>query len=141
MVIDTSALIAVLTGEPDAERYKTAIDRDAKRLMSVASILETTIVLESRYGEEGPRELDVLLRRLPIESVPVDCDQLEWARHACRAYGKGRHPAALNFGDCFSYALARLTGEPLLYKGADFARTDIRGALDGQDSTGPNASG
>lgn len=132
MVIDTSALIAVLTREPDAEEYKAAIDRDAKRLMSVASILETAIVLESRYGEEGPRELDALLRRLPIEAVPVDCDQLEWARYACRAYGKGRHPAALNFGDCFSYALARLTGEPLLYKGADFARTDIRSALEGR---------
>jgi ribonuclease VapC len=129
MVIDTSALIAVLTGEPDAEAYAVAIDRDAKKLMSVASILETTIVLESRYGEEGPRELDVLLRRLPIEAVPVDCDQLEWARYAWRAYGRGHHPAALNLGDCFSYALAKRTGEQLLYKGADFARTDIRSAL------------
>ena len=132
MVIDTSALIAILTRESDAEEYKDAIDRDAKRLMSVASILETTIVLENRFGEEGPRELDALLRRLPIEAVPVDCDQLEWARYACRTYGRGRHPAALNFGDCFSYALARLTGERLLYKGADFARTDIRSALEGQ---------
>jgi ribonuclease VapC len=83
----------------------------------------------------------VLLRRLPIELVPVDCDQLEWARHACRAYGKGRHPAASNFGDCFSYALARVTGEPLLYKGADFAKTDIRSALEGQCSAKPNAAG
>jgi ribonuclease VapC len=132
MVIDTSALIAVLTAEPDADEYEDAIGRDPKRLMSVASILETAIVLESRYGEEGPRELDVLLQRLPVEAVPVDCDQLEWARYACRAYGKGRHPAALNFGDCFSYALAKLTGERLLYKGADFTRTDIRSVLEDQ---------
>ena len=87
MVIDTSALIAVLTGEPDSDAYEVAIDRDAKKLMSVASILETTIVLENSFGEEGPRELDALLRRLPIEAVPVDCDQLEWARYACRLYG------------------------------------------------------
>lgn len=141
MVIDTSALIAILTGEPDAKEYEDAIDRDPKRLMSVASILETTIVLESRYGEEGPRELDVLLRRLPIEAVPVDGDQLEWARYAWRAYGRGHDPAALNFGDCFSYALARQTGEPLLYKGSDFAKTDVRSALDAQGSTKPNAAG
>ena len=105
-------------------------DQDSKRLMSVASILEATIVLENRFGHEGPGELDGLLRRLPIDAVPVDSDQLEWARYAYRTYGRGRHPAALNFGDCFSYALAKTASERLLYKGADFSRTDVRSALD-----------
>lgn len=130
MVIDTSALIAVMTGESDAGEYERAIDRDSKRLMSVASILEAGIVLENRFGHEGPGELDGLLRRLPIEAVPVDSDQLEWARYAYRTYGRGRHPAALNFGDCFSYALAKTTAERLLYKGLDFCRTDVISALD-----------
>jgi ribonuclease VapC len=133
MVIDTSALIAVMTGEPDAERCESAMDRDARRLMSVASVLETAIVLEKRFGQEGPQELDALLLRLPIEAVSVDLDQLEWARYAHHTYGRGRHPAALNFGDCFSYALAKTAGEPLLYKGSDFSRTDVRSALDNQD--------
>ena len=130
MVIDTSALIAVMTDEPDAGQYESAIKRDAKRLMSVASILEAAIVLEKRFGQEGSRGLDELLRRLPIEAVPVDGDQLEWARHAHHTYGRGRHPAALNFGDCFSYALAKTTGERLLYKGSDFSRTDVTSALE-----------
>lgn len=130
MVIDTSALIAVMTCEPDAGQYESAIKRDAKRLMSLASILEAAIVLEKRFGEEGPRALDELLRRLPIEAAPFDGDQLEWARYAHHTYGRGRHPAALNFGDCFSYALAKTTGERLLYKGSDFSRTDVRSALD-----------
>lgn len=132
MVIDTSALIAILTGEPDAERYEGAIDRDASRLMSVASILEAAIVLEKRFGQEGAGALDEILRRLPIEAMPVDSDQLEWARCAHHMFGRGHHPAALNFGDCFSYALAKTTGEPLLYKGSDFSRTDMRSALDDQ---------
>jgi ribonuclease VapC len=130
MVIDTSVLIAILTGEPDAERYESAIDRDARPIMSVASILETTVVLENRFGHDGPGELDAVLRRAPIEAVSFDADQLEWARYAYHTYGRGRHPAALNFGDCFSYALAKTTGERLLYKGSDFSRTDIRSALD-----------
>ena len=132
MVIDTSALIAVLTGEPGAEQYENAIDQDARHLMSVASILETTIVLENRFGPDGSREFDALVQHLPIEAVPVDADQLEWARHAFRTYGRGRHPAALNFGDCFSYALAKTSGERLLFKGADFSRTDIGGVVDQQ---------
>jgi ribonuclease VapC len=133
MVIDTSALIAVMTNEPDARRYEDAITRDARRLMSVASVLETAIVLEKRFGEEGPRALDELLRRLPIEAVSVDGDQLEWARYAHHTYGRGRHPAALNFGDCFSYALSKSTGERLIYKGTDFSCTDIGSALDDQN--------
>ncbi len=130
MVIDTSALIAVLTGEPDAEQYEKAIDRATRRLMSVASILEAAIVLDKRYGPDGTSELDAIIRRLPIEAASVDADQLEWARYAHRTYGKGHHAAALNYGDCFAYALAKNTGERLLYKGSDFSRTDVGSALD-----------
>ena len=129
MVIDTSALVSILTSEPDAEQLEDAIDRDAIRLMSVASVLETSMVIESRFGADGERELDLLIRRLPIEIRAVDRDQLEWARFAFRTYGRGRHAAALNFGDCFAYALAKVTGEPLLYKGSDFGRTDLVSAI------------
>ena len=96
-------------------------------------------MLENRFGEEGARELDLLIARLPIEIIPVDGDQLEWARYAYRTYGRGRHEAALNFGDCFSYALAKLTGEPLLYKGADFERTDLPSASRSSPSIGQSA--
>jgi ribonuclease VapC len=129
MVIDTSALIAVVTGEPSAAEIEAAIDRDPKRIMAAASVLEASIVLESRYGDAGTRELDLLIQRIPIEIPPFDGDQLEWARYAFRTYGKGRHRAALNFGDCFSYALSKLTGEPLLFIGDDFHRTDLAAAL------------
>jgi ribonuclease VapC len=131
MIIDTSALVAILTDEDDAEKLENAIDRDTARLMSTASVLEAAIVLESRYGEAGTRELDLMIQRLPIEIRPVDFDQLEWARFAFHTYGRGRHPAKLNFGDCFSYALSKVTGEPLLYKGADFAQTDLVSASAG----------
>jgi ribonuclease VapC len=130
MVIDTSALVAVLCNEPDAERYEEIIDRGPSRLMSVASALEAVIVLESRFGDSGAQELDLLIHRLPIKLVAVDLDQLEWARLAFQRFGRGRHPASLNFGDCFSYALAKVTGEPLLYKGNDFSQTDLPAAWD-----------
>ena len=129
MVIDSSALIAVLIGEPEAERLESAIGRDSKRLMSVAWVLESTIVLDTKFGDAGPRELDLLVHRLPIEVIPVDLDQLEWARFASHTYRRGRHAAKLNFGDCFSYALSKVTGEPLLFTGRDFVRTDLISAL------------
>src|ERR1700680_3612589 len=129
MVIDTSAMVAILTSEVGSDQLKNAIDRDATRLMSIASALETSIVLESRFGEAGTRELDLIIQRLPIELRPVDWDQLEWARFAYHNYGRGRHTAKLNFGDCFSYALSKITGEPLLYIGNDFAQTDLVSAL------------
>ncbi len=125
MVIDTSALVAILTNEEEAAELEQAIDQDATRLMSAASVLETAIVLEGRFGEAATHELDLMIQRLPIEIRPVDRDQLEWARFAFHTYGRGRHAAKLNFGDCFSYALAKSTGEPLLYKGTDFSHTDI----------------
>ncbi len=128
MVIDTSVLVAILTNESGKQVFYEAIERDPIRYMSAASVLESSVVLESRFGDEGGRELDLLIARLPIEVRVIDLDQLEWARHAFRTYGKGRHPAGLNFGDCFSYALSKTTGEPLLFQGNDFSHTDILAA-------------
>ncbi len=125
MVIDTSAVVAILTGEPKAEILIEAIAVDARRLLSTASYVEAAIVLESRFGDAGGREFDMLLLKAGIEIVDVTAEQAELARHAWRTYGKGRHPAGLNFGDCFSYALAKTTGEPLAFTGGDFARTDV----------------
>jgi ribonuclease VapC len=128
-VIDTSALIAMLGNESDAPKFEVAIERDPVRLLSAGSLLEASIVIEARYGEAGGRELDLLIHKAQIEIVPFDQEQADLARDAYRRYGKGRHAAALNYGDCFAYALCTLRGEPLLYKGDDFARTDVRSAL------------
>ena len=128
MVIDTSALVAILLGEPEAGSFASAIAGDSKRLVGVFSALETGIVIEARKGEPGGRELDLLLRQAKIEIVPMTAEQFEIARSAWRKYGKGRHPAGLNIGDCCSYALAKCTGEPLLFKGNDFSKTDIEEA-------------
>ncbi|MGV2827320.1 type II toxin-antitoxin system VapC family toxin [Myxosarcina sp. GI1(2024)] len=125
MVIDSSALITILCDEPERYDFNRKIEADFCRLVSTASVLETSIVLENRYGEEAYRELDFFLLKATIESRPFDTEQLEIARRAYRQYGKGRHPASLNYGDCFSYALAKQTGEPLLFKGNDFSQTDI----------------
>jgi len=129
MIIDTSALLAVLNREPGADRFQAAILTAAPCRMSVANVLEASIVVEARGGAEAGRELDLFLKRADIQPVPVTVEHLEAARQAWRRFGKGRHPAGLNFGDCFSYALALVTGERLLYKGDDFARSDIPGAL------------
>jgi ribonuclease VapC len=125
MVIDTSALMAVLLQESDADRVAQAIDAGSPRLLSAASLLEASIVIESRKGEAGGRELDLLLYRAGIEVVAVDQNQAETARAAWRRFGKGRHPAGLNYGDCFAYALARSRRLPLLFCGHDFSQTDI----------------
>jgi ribonuclease VapC len=125
MVIDSSAIVAILFGEPEARAFAHAIDQDPMRLMSAVSVLEATMVVESELGEAGGRELDLLLHRAGIEVIGFPAEQLDAARHAFRGYGRGRHPAGLNFGDCFSYALAKSTGQPLLFKGNDFARTDV----------------
>jgi ribonuclease VapC len=126
MVIDTSALVAMLSDEPDAALYEAAVAADPVRLMSTASYLETAIVIESRYGEPGGRELDLWLHRAEVQLVAVTAEHAETARVAYRKYGKGRHPAGLNYGDCFTYALTQTSGEPLLYKGNDFTHTDLR---------------
>ena len=126
MVIDTSAVLAILFEEPESPTIRQAIEDDPIRLMSSGSFLETSIVIEARFGEHGGRELDLLLHTAQIEVVSVDRDQAEVAREGYRRYGKGRHPAGLNFGDCFAYALAKTSGEPLLFKGSDFSQTDVR---------------
>jgi ribonuclease VapC len=129
MVIDSSALIAIILEEPDSSGYVSAIASDTKRLVSVAALLECSIVLMRRIKDySGVTALDTLILQLRIIAVPVDHDQTLFAREAFRRFGKGRHKAGLNFGDCFSYALARQTGEPLLYKGDNFSRTDITSA-------------
>ena len=128
MIVDTSAVLAVLFGEPDAERYERAIAGASRCRMSVASLLEAAIVLESRSGAAGGHELDVFVERALIELAPVTAEHAQAARRAWRRFGKGNHPAGLNFGDCFAYALAEATREPLLFKGRDFALTDIEAA-------------
>ena len=128
MIIDSSALIAVVNREIDAERYEEAMLTAPNCRMSVANILETSMVVESRGGAAAGHEFDVVLARAGIEPVPVTVEQMEAARQAWRRYGKGNHSAALNFGDCFAYALASVTGEPLLFKGDDFSETDIAAA-------------
>ncbi|MGH6681100.1 MAG: type II toxin-antitoxin system VapC family toxin, partial [Bradyrhizobium sp.] len=107
MVIDSSAIIAVLLNEDNAVGFAQAIEAAPQRLLSAANLLEASIVIESRKGEAGGRELDLLLYRAAIEIVAVDQDQVETARIAWRRFGKGRHPAGLNYGDCFAYALAK----------------------------------
>lgn len=125
MVLDTSALLALLLDEPEAESFRLALEHDTVRLVSAASVLEAALVIETRKGEAGGRELDLLIHKAEIVVVPADETQVAEARRAFRRFGKGRHPAALNYGDLFAYALARTSGEPLLFKGDDFARTDI----------------
>ncbi len=125
MVIDTSALLAILQDEPERRTFNEAIEETASRVMSVATFVEISIVIESRYGADGLRDLDDFLERAGIELAAVDVEQAKAARRAFSRFGKGRHPAGLNYGDCFSYALASQRAEPLLFKGADFSQTDV----------------
>jgi len=125
MVIDTSAIVAIALDEFGAAELEVQIADDPVRLVSAATVLEATMVLETRLGDSGGRELDLWFLKIGAEIVSVDVEQVDAARRAWRRYGKGRHAAALNYGDCFSYALALTRGEPLLFKGEDFARTDI----------------
>ena len=128
MIIDSSAILAILFEEADAERFKEAIADAWPRRMSVVALLEATMVVEGRGGAEAGNDLDAFLERTRVELVPVTAEQAAAARGAWRRFGKGNHPAALNFGDCFAYALATVSGEPLLFKGEDFALTDIEAA-------------
>jgi ribonuclease VapC len=125
MVIDTSALIALLSMEPESARLAGAIESDETRLVSAATVVEAGLVVESRFGADGGRELDLLIAKAAMSIEPVTAQQADVAREAWRRYGNGRHSAGLNFGDCLSYALAKVTGEPLLFKGDDFSHTDI----------------
>ena len=126
MVLDTSAIIAILLGESEADAFAVAIANDTKRLMSAFSALEAGVVIEAKKGEAGGRELELLLHRSQVEIISLDLEQTEVAKAAWRAYGKGRHPAGLNIGDCCAYALSKISGEPLLFKGDDFSKTDLQ---------------
>ena len=125
MIIDSSALLAILHLEPEAERFARAISLDQSRFISAANWLETSIVISLRVGEEGLHDFDLLTSKLKIETVPVTSKQAEIARWAFLHYGKGIHPARLNFGDCFAYALSKEMGQPILFKGEDFGKTDL----------------
>ena len=128
MIVDTSAILAILLSEPEADDYERKLADRWPRRMSVATLLEATMVAESRGGRSLGHALDDYLRRAQIEFVPVTREQADAARQAWRRFGKGNHPAGLNFGDCFSYALAITSGEPLLFKGNDFAQTEVESA-------------
>lgn len=129
-VIDTSALLAILLGEPDAERFEQALfESRGDASMTAATLLETMLVIESRNPQTGVHDLRTLIDVFTIEVEPVTHDLAEVAFRAWKRFGKGRHPASLNYGDCFSYALARQADVPLLFKGEDFAQTDVRSAL------------
>lgn len=128
MVIDSSALIAILFKEPERYSFQEHIRLAPSRLLGATSLVETSVVILARWHKEGISVLHELLADMRIEIVPFSADHARLAVDAFRRFGKGRHPAGLNFGDCFSYALAKATGESLLFKGDDFSRTDIRRA-------------
>jgi ribonuclease VapC len=134
MVIDTSAVIAILSSESDALILARTIESVTVRRISAASLLEAAIVIEKRTGTLGGAKLDQFVAEADIQIEPVTAEQSQIARLAFRMYGKGRHPAALNFGDCFSYALAKSVGEPLLFKGNDFSQTDVKLAISSSDA-------
>ena len=127
-MIDSSALIAILQDEPERAAFVRKLGADRVRLLSAANWLEAAIIVDDRLGEAGARDLKLFVLEAAIEIVPVTAAQAELARVAYRRFGRGNHPARLNYGDCFAYALARETGEPLLFKGDDFSRTDIPAA-------------
>jgi len=126
VVIDSSVLLAILLAEPERSHFVDLITEASVRLLSAANALETAIVSESRLNTVGGHELDILIQKAAIEIVSVDSEQFSVARQAWRKYGKGRHPAGLNFGDCFAYALSKVSSEPLLAKGTDFQKTDLQ---------------
>jgi ribonuclease VapC len=128
MILDTSAVIAVLQNEESAERLVAALENEPVRRISAANLVEAGIILQARFGDHGERELDLFVQRAHVEIIPVTEEHAEYARSAYRRFGRGRHAAGLNFGDCFAYALARALDEPLLFVGDDFKQTDVRPA-------------
>ena len=129
MVVDTSALMAVLLAEPEAEAFLRAFQASQVKLISTATLVEAKIVVARALGEPGLQHLDLLLQKAEIDPVPLHQEHVHWALRGWRQFGKGRHRAALNLVDCFSYALAMATAEPLLFKGDDFGLTDVVIAL------------
>ena len=126
MVIDSSGLIAILLAEPDAEYYANLLSEASDIYISAVSVFESSIVIESKKGQEGAKEYDLLLEIISPTIVAFDSQQAILARIAWQNYGKGRHPARLNFGDCCSYAIAKYLNQSLLFKGDDFSKTDIQ---------------
>jgi ribonuclease VapC len=129
MVLDTSAVLAMLFVEPEAEAFARAVARAEYRRISAANLLEAGIVADHQADARAGRQLDALVARIELSTEPVTAEHVRIARQAYLDFGKGNHPAGLNFGDCFAYALAKATGEPLLFKGDDFQRTDIQAAV------------
>lgn len=129
MIVHTSAALAVVLGEPGFEVFAAAIASSEVRRISAASFLEASIIVESRARDRGLRQFDSFIRESELAIEPVTHEHALIAREGFSNYGKGRHPAGLNFGDCFAYALAKSTGEPLLFKGDDFRQTDVLPAL------------
>lgn len=125
MIIDTSALVAILDQEPEAGRIARTLASTSERMLSAANLVELGIVMQARRGDDGARDVDLLLGKLRVEIVPFTARQAEIARKAFRRYGRRQHDAKLNFGDCFAYALAKDTSAPLLFKGDDFGKTDV----------------
>ena len=125
LVLDTSAIIAILQNEPPAERLIDVLKRTPRRRLSASSLLEASIVMFARFGDAGEREVDLFVYRLDVDVIPVTMEHIDIARSAYRRFGKGQHPACLNFGDCFPYALSVSLGEPLLFTGNDFSQTDV----------------
>jgi ribonuclease VapC len=125
MIVDTSALIAILEQEPEAERIARTLASTSERMLSAANLVEVGIVMQARRGDDGARDLDLLIAKLKVEIVPLSARQADVARKAFRRYGRGRHGARLNFGDCLAYALAKDESAPLLFKGDDFGQTDV----------------
>jgi ribonuclease VapC len=128
MILDTSALVAILYREPEAEAFVERIHATETSRISVANYVELSMVIEHQLGPEGMRQAEAFFRRAGIVIEPVSVEQGELARQAFLDFGKGRHRTGLNFGDCFAYALAKAYGEPLLFKGNDFSQTDIQAA-------------
>jgi len=125
VIIDTSALVAILDQEPEAKRIVRTLASAPERTLSAANLVEAGIVMQARRGDDGARDLDLLLAKLRVDIAAVTASQADIARKAFRRYGRGRHPANLNFGDCFAYALAKDKSAPLLFKGNDFGQTDV----------------
>lgn len=126
MILDTSALVAIFYGEPEAKRFIQRIYQSSKCSLSVANFLELAMVTEKQLGPDASRQIESFMRRAGIILEPVTVEQAYLARQAFLDYGKGRHPAALNFGDCFAYALSKSLDQPLLFKGQDFSKTDVK---------------
>ena len=129
MIVDSSAILAILFAEPDAAVFAKAMSEADACKISAATFVEVAVVVEAQTQDRGSRQLDAFLRRAGFVIEPVTEEQAHLARQAYSDFGKGRHPAGLYFGDCFSYALAKASGEALLFKGGDFSKTDIVSAL------------